>query len=78
MGKIYRVKFVWERERFTTDEVVIAGFTFRKGQEVHLNGAEVAALRAHPQFEQFVFDISKVARAVARKKRAAVRSPGRA
>jgi len=62
---MYRVKFIGERERPATDEVVIAGLVFRKGQELRLNGMQMVALRAHPQFGQFEFDISEIASVVA-------------
>lgn len=57
-----RVKFVGEKGRPATDGVAIAGLAFCKGQELRLSAAQVAALRAHPQFGQFEFDISETAR----------------
>ena len=58
---MYRVKFIGERERPATGEVAIAGLVFHRGQELRLSNAQTAALRAHPQFEQFEFNI-KVSR----------------
>jgi hypothetical protein len=65
-GDRMRVKFIGERGRPATDGVMIAGFAFVKGQELRLSAAQVATLRAHPQFGQFEFDISRVARVKAK------------